>query len=267
MNYEIVGQIVGIVVAIGFVVIVPILLLTLYEEDERKKNAVRHARQEAWKREEREKEEKAVRYAQELRKDGKAYCSSRDICKCLDNFYYNMNSLLNKECYFENKRLERNKKARERYQEKKLKSTIDSSPIDLTTELVTEPDLTFQRKGKEYQQSKKIVLERENCYVYTICWKKYRVIYCGIRVSSQNKPKDDLWVKYHTSSYPVYVMRVLFGEPDYIRVNEEFGKDEERARFYENTLINSLLEDNSFKCLNRKDIEWVRNNIPNLEKE
>ena len=133
------------------------------------------------------------------------------------------------------------------------------SPILSKNFPVLKDNIENKIKEKQYSQTKTIINVRDKCYTYFIGWSKLEIYYYGIRVSAEREPEEDLWKNYFTSSYPVYAFRVIFGEPDIIKIHKKFGSDEYMTRQQESKMIKYYLENSPNKVLNEKNIEWVRN--------
>lgn len=60
-------------------------------------------------------------------------------------------------------------------------------------------------------------------YTYLIGWTDHDTWYYGYRAANKRDPREDLWIKYFTSSDKVREFRRIHGEPDVVQVRRSFA--------------------------------------------
>lgn len=86
-------------------------------------------------------------------------------------------------------------------------------------------------------------------YTYIVGWKNSDRWYYGYRWVNRN-PKDDLWVRYFTSSKIVKAYVEKHGNPDVIKISREFA-DSASARNHESRFLKRVDAKNSDRWLNQ----------------
>jgi len=101
----------------------------------------------------------------------------------------------------------------------------------------------------------------QKSYTYLIGWSKYNKWYYGVRWANKYLPKEDLWIKYFTSSKYVKEFYKTHGDPDVIQVRKVFDNFEE-AQNWEYKVLKRCNIINEDKWLN-KNISgtWDHNDI------
>lgn len=89
-------------------------------------------------------------------------------------------------------------------------------------------------------------------YTYLIGWRKLDKWYYGVRLSYVDKPENDLWMKYKTSSKYVSAVVEQHGPPDVVKVHKIFT-DKQSAIDYEIKFLKRVSAKNSDRWINRND--------------
>jgi len=83
-------------------------------------------------------------------------------------------------------------------------------------------------------------------YTYLIRWSQTKKYYYGSQYGQHANPKN-LWSKYFTSSKIVKKYRMLFGEPDMVKIRKTFTT-KEHCLLWENRVLKKIIKDPN--CLN-----------------
>lgn len=89
-------------------------------------------------------------------------------------------------------------------------------------------------------------------YTYLIGWSKFNIWYYGSRVANKVSPKEDLWVKYFTSSKKVKQKINSLGQPDVVEIRKTF-QCKKKCRLWETKVIQRIKAVEKFNWLNQTD--------------